>query len=142
MSLTATLGASDVQNAAFDLLAADATFMALVSNRFYTDVPQGTDFPQAWLTFNGDLETANGTFSRYGAIVHLVLHVYSTYEGDAEALAIMKRAVQVFNAGVSVSGFSTPWVNRSIAPSWAVEDFNAIALRHGIKPIDVFVVAS
>ena len=143
MSLTATIAASDVQNAAFDLLAANAAFFTTaLGERFYTDVPQGTVFPQAWLTFEGDLESPNGTFGRCGAIVHLTLHIYSTYEGDAEALGIMKQATEIFNAGLSVSGWSTPWINRSMTPTWAVEDFNGIALRHGRKPFDVYVLAN
>jgi hypothetical protein len=138
VSITSTVVASPVQNGAYDALAANATFFTTqLGGRFYTDVPQGTAFPLAWLAFEDPIETANGTFGKVGRITHLALHVYSDYEGDDQALDIMQQAVEVLDAGFAVSGWSVVWVNGEKPHSLTVEDYNGRAVRHGIVRVDV-----
>lgn len=137
MSVTATLAASPVQDAAFDLLNVTAFATDLLGGRFYTDVPQGTAFPQAWLTFGDPMEEPLDTFGRAGAIVHLELHAFSTYAGDDECLDILSKAIELLHqSSLSVSGWSIPFVSRQ-AGHIGIEDYNGRVLRHGIVRVDV-----
>ena len=133
---TATAAASPVQNGAFDVLNV-ASFTALASGGFYTDVPQGTAFPSAWLAFGDPAEDPLDTFGKTGAVVHLELHVYSTYEGDDECLDILSKGVELLHhQSITASGWTVPLVGRAFL-GIAVEDFNGQALRHGIARLDV-----
>jgi hypothetical protein len=134
---TGAIAASVVQNAVFDLLNV-AGFTALATNGIHTDVPQGTPFPFAWLTFGSPIEDPLDTFGRLGAIVHVELHVYSSYEGDDEALDVLNKGTELtHHSQLTISGWSVPYVDRQ-PPSLVIEDFNGTAIRHGIAPFDVY----
>ncbi len=138
MSITSTVVASPVQNGAYDALAANtAFFTTALGGRCYTDVPQRTAFPLAWLTFEDPMETPLSTFGRVGRVTHLALHVYSAYEGDDQALDLMQQASEVLDAGFAVSGWQVVWVNAEMAHTLTVEDVNGQAIRHGILRVDV-----
>jgi hypothetical protein len=138
MSFTATFAGSVIQDAAHDALVGSAAFMALVGSRLYTDVPQGTPFPLAWLTFGDPMEEPLDSFGRAGGIVHLELHAFSDYEGDDECIDILSQGIEVLHhAALTVSGWSVPLVNRAMG-NIGIEDFNGRIVRHGIARIDVF----
>lgn len=133
---TATVASSPVQDGAFDVLNV-AAFTALASGGFFTDVPQGTAFPLAWLAFGDPAEEELDTFGKTGAVVHLELHAYSTYEGDDECLDMLSKGVELLHhQGITAAGWTVPHIGRAFV-SIAVEDFNGRALRHGIARMDV-----
>lgn len=133
---TGAVGASLIQDAVYDALNV-ASFTALATGGVWTDVPQGTAYPLAWLTFATPAEEPQDTFGKIGVIEHLELHVYSLYEGDDEALDILSKACELAHHGnLTISGWSVPFVDRQ-SSDLLIEDFNGRAMRHGVLRIDV-----
>lgn len=136
MTTTATFASSLVQDAAFDALNV-AALTALATAGVYTNVPQGSGFPVAWLTFGDPMEEPLDTFGRAGAVVHLEVHAFSDYAGDDECIDILSKAVELLHhSNLSVTGWSVPYVGRQLG-NIGIEDFNGRTLRHGIARIDV-----
>lgn len=99
-----------LQTSVYALVSADATFTALVGGRFYNDVPDGAAFPHVQM----GSATERGWHTMGGATVGigwqgtLTLHVWSRYQGDSEALAIVGRLVTLLNfQSVTVTGYPT-----------------------------------
>lgn len=140
-AITGVVAASPVQAALYAVLNV-ASLTALATGGLYSDVPQGSTFPLAWLTFGDPAEEQAGTFGKFGAIVHVDLHVYSRYEGDDECLDILSKAYELVNhAALTVTGFTAPRVEMG-SVTIAVEELNDKAIRHGIGRFEVQVLAS
>lgn len=135
--MTGGLACSPIQDVAFDALNVAAFATTLLGGRLYTDVPQGTAYPLAWLTFDDPSETEEHTFGAYGAVVHLEVHVFSAYEGDDEVADILSKAIELLHhQALTPTGWTVPLVTARPA-TIVVEEFNGTPLRHGIARFDV-----
>lgn len=98
-----------VQTAMYSTLTADATLMALAAGGVHNDVPDGQMFPHVLITKATETpwHTLGGATSGLGWKVIARTHVYSRYQGDAEALDIHNRIVALVNfQEIPVSGYT------------------------------------
>ena len=126
-----------MQDAVYDALNVSA-FTTVAS--VWTDVPQGTPFPYAWLTWGDPAEEPQDAFGRLAVVSHLELHVFSSYEGDDEALDLLHTAAGLLHHGaLTVTGWAVPYVGRTGA-TLSVVEFNGLPLRIGILRVNVHAV--
>ena len=97
---------SDLQNAIYDLLAADTTFMGLVTNRLYDHIPDNTDYP---LTVLGEWRFDDwGSHTHDGWEINAMIHTFTQSRGKLTAQTIMNRIYTLLhNIDLSISGYPT-----------------------------------
>jgi hypothetical protein len=98
-----------VQDAAYDVLAADAILQALLGGsveapKIYDQVPDNRSYPYAVI---GDAtETRDDTFGRSGKVVSITIDLWSRYAGSKEMKVIADRiAVLLDGVTLGVTGY-------------------------------------
>jgi len=104
-----TSAISAVQTAIYSTLHGDSTLLALVTGIF-NDVPEGQLYPyiQIGTATEKPWDTFGGASTGIGWDDTVTVHVWSRYQGDSEALAILNRVVTLLNhVSLTVTGYGT-----------------------------------
>lgn len=119
-----------------------AAYTDLSTAGIFNDVPQDTGFPVTWIAPGEPPEEPFDTFGKIGAVCRLNLNIYSQYEGDKEAIAIVNMATQLLHhVSVSLTGFTA--INLVREPlRWNYLDIDGVATRHLIAPFAIQVLES
>lgn len=120
-----------IQTAIYAVLSADATLTGLATGGIHNDVPDGEIYPHVLIS--KAVETAWNTFgpatSGLGYKNIIRIHIYSRYQGDSEALAILGRIVALLNfQPLTVSGYTSALVEYESNRVF-VEDIEKIETR-------------
>jgi hypothetical protein len=100
---------SAIQTAIYGVLNGDVTLVALVTGVF-NDVPAGQVYPyvQIGSATQRPWHTFGGSSVGIGWNATVTVHIWSRYQGDVEALAILNRVVALLNfQAVAVTGYTT-----------------------------------
>ncbi len=136
-----------IQSAIVTLLRADATLagLSLTSGTttvvVYNDVPEGGLYPHVLFSRASETpwHTMGGASAGIGWKNVIRAHVYSRYQGDKEALEILRRIVTVLNyQTITVAGFSTV-ICEYEQHRLMVEDVDKIETRHVVGEFCVYV---
>jgi len=97
---------SDVQKKIYELLAGDATFMGLVTNRFYDNVPDNTAYP---CTAFGEWRYDDwGSHTHDGWEINGMIHSFTQSRGKKTVQTIMARIYTLLhNIDLDVTGYPT-----------------------------------
>lgn len=83
-----------------------AGLTALVSSRIYDDLPQAPSYPCVWYEVQEENQHGYGTSGDVPQI-SLLVHVFSTYAGMAEAQTIAQKVIELLkHQAISVSGYT------------------------------------
>ena len=97
---------SAVQAAAMDLLATDATLMALVPGGVWDYVPADPAFP--YVCLEEVEEVPDDTYGAQGRKVRLTFLILSTYQGRSEQFAILDELVRLLRHSTLTMAGSPP----------------------------------
>jgi hypothetical protein len=124
-----TIGA--IQTAFYSTLNGDATLAAMVTGVF-NDVPDGQVYPfvQLGTATQRPWHTFGGPTVGLGWNTTVTVHVWSRFQGDSEALAILNRVMTLLNyVALSVTGYTTVMCELDQARV-LVEQVDKIETRH------------
>lgn len=95
---------NELQKAIYDKLKASAALTAIVGQRVYDDVPQGSQFP--YVVLGDDITSAWDTDCKAGFSALITVHGFSRYQGRKEAKAIGDAVyAALHNAGFLTANF-------------------------------------
>ena len=119
-----------IQTAIYALLSGDIALMALTT--VFNDVPQGAAYPHVQIASGTERawHTMGGMTAGIGWNDTITLHIWSRYQGDLQALAILERLVALLNfTPIVVSGYPTVIAELDNARV-LVEDVDKVETRH------------
>jgi hypothetical protein len=122
---------SAIQTSIYSALSGDSTLGALVTGVF-NDVPEGQVYPfvQIGTATQRPWHTMGGPTTGLGWNTTVTVHVWSRFQGDAEALSILNRVITLLNfAALSVTGYTTVLCELDQARV-LVEQVDKIETRH------------
>lgn len=130
-----------VQTALYSTLSADSTLLALATGGVHNDVRGGESYPHVLISRPTETpwNTLGGPDRGYGRRVIARAHVYSRYQGDKEAAAILSRIVALVDfQPITVTGYtSAMWEYENGVVM--VEDVDKIETRHAVGEFAVTV---
>lgn len=136
--MSATLA---VEAAIYAVLIADATLAALATGGIHNDIPEAQAFPHVLIGHASETpaHTFGGPSMGIGWTNVIRVHVYSRYQGDAEALQIHKRIVALLNfQPMTVAGYSTADCECE-SMRMMVQDLRKVETRHLVSEFRVVV---
>lgn len=138
----ATCPTAEVVAALAAVLAADATYMALVEDRLYNDAPDDVEYPHTVLEYVADRpwHTFGGSSTGLGWDITVRAHTYSLYQGQSQALSISQRGIDLLNFGsLTVSGFTTVICERVMGRAMTESNKEKLETRHIVDEFRVRV---